>query len=402
MGPFYRLTLTCRAIPILLALVVFLPIGLRAVAQAEDLPRKVGLPTPDVRHVIVFNEPGRYGGWPANQGIWRWGNEIVVGFTAAWYKPAVNDHAVDRSKPFEKWQARSLDGGVTWNIEKPDALANAPRMEATSRLQDPVDFTTPDFALMFEMGNQNVGPSRFYISEDRCRTWKGPYALAVEGVEKIATRTDLIVLGRHDCLMFGSAAKRDDKEGRVFCARTCDGGLTWKLASWIGPEPDGYSIMPSSSRLGDGSILTTIRHHDPVKHGTIEAYRSEDLGEHWLPMPSPAPGIGGGNPPSLVRLHDGRLALAYGYRARPFGLRARISSDGGKTWSSEVILRKDALTGDLGYCRSVERPDGKIVTVYYYNGPRDEDRTIQATIWDPSSIGATDASSSGSSATPGK
>ena len=61
--------------------------------------------------VAVFDEPGRYGGWPANGGVWSWGNEIVAGFTAAWYKAAKNDHAVDRSRPFEKCQARSLDGG---------------------------------------------------------------------------------------------------------------------------------------------------------------------------------------------------------------------------------------------------------------------------------------------------
>jgi hypothetical protein len=73
-------------------------------------------PSPDPlqrQNITVFQEPGRYGGWPANGGVWAWGDEIVVGFTAAWYKPAKNDHAVERSKPFEKWQARSLDGGQT-------------------------------------------------------------------------------------------------------------------------------------------------------------------------------------------------------------------------------------------------------------------------------------------------
>jgi hypothetical protein len=33
--------------------------------------------------------------------------------------------------------------------------------------------------------------------------------------------------------------------------------------------------------------------------------------------------------------------------------------------------------------RSLVRPDGRVVTVYYFNGPRDEDRAIQATIWRP-------------------
>jgi hypothetical protein len=32
------------------------------------------------RHIVVYKEPGRYAGWPANHGSWQWGNEIVVGF----------------------------------------------------------------------------------------------------------------------------------------------------------------------------------------------------------------------------------------------------------------------------------------------------------------------------------
>jgi hypothetical protein len=33
------------------------------------------------------------------------------------------------------------------------------------------------------------------------------------------------------------------------------------------------------------------------------------------------------------------------------------------------------------------RPDGKVFTVYYFNGPRDEDRTIQGTFWTPPAQG---------------
>ena len=36
-----------------------------------------------MRQVTVYREPGRFAGWPANYGIWCWGDEIVVGFTSA-------------------------------------------------------------------------------------------------------------------------------------------------------------------------------------------------------------------------------------------------------------------------------------------------------------------------------
>jgi hypothetical protein len=91
----------------------------------------------------------------------------------------------------------------------------------------------------------------------------------------------------------------------------------------------------------------------------------------------------GSNPASLLRLRDGSLAITYGYRGMPFGIRARLSGDDGKTWSEEIVLRQDGTASDLGYTRSVQRPDGKIVTVYYFNAPAHPERTIEATIWDP-------------------
>jgi len=334
------------------------------------------------QNVVVFGEPGRYGGWPANHGLWQWGDELVVGFQAAWFKHAANDHAIDRAKPVETCQARSLDGGQTWKVERQLPFADAKTEKRPEPLAEPLDFTAPDFALMFRFGGLHTGPSWFYVSADRCRTWRGPFAFEVEGIGKICTRTDLIVLGPRDCLMFGSAAKASDKEGRVFCARTADGGLRWKLVSRIGPEPAaGYAIMPSTVRLPSGALVTTIRNGGGQRH-SIDAWRSDDNGEHWTSLGDATPDIGS-NPPALVQLKDGRLCLTYGYRRKPFGARARLSGDEGRTWGPEILLRDDGLSGDLGYPRSVARPDGKVLTVYYFNGPRDEDRTIQGTLWTP-------------------
>ena len=330
---------------------------------------------------IVFKESGRYGGWPANHGLWQWGDELVVGFTSTWFKAAKNDHKIDRTKPSYEWQARSLDGGRTWKTESELPFGDRKSEAKPAPLPQALDFTAPDFALMFRFGGLHAGPSWFYVTHDRCKTWQGPYSFAVEGVDKICTRTDLIMLGSRDCLLFGSCAKRNDgREGRVFCARTTDGGLTWKLVSFIGEEPPqkSFAIMPSSLRLGDGTVLTTIRRSD----GSIDAWRSKDLGATWTFASKAATGIGG-NPPALVQLQDGRVAVTYGFRVKPFGVRARISADGGCTWGPEIVLRDDGYDGDLGYPRSLVRPDGKVMTIYYFNGPREEDRAIEATLWKP-------------------
>jgi Neuraminidase (sialidase) len=182
-----------------------------------------------------------------------------------------------------------------------------------------------------------------------------------------------------------TAAKSNGREGRVISVRTRDGGKTWKMLGFIGPEPGekDFAIMPSSLRLSSNTILTAIRHT-----GWIELYRSDDDALNWRPLGRPVAntGVHSGNPPYLFRLKDGRLAITYGFRSEPYGIRTVISSDEGKTWGEPIVLRQDGGTWDLGYTRSAVRPDGKAVTVYYYNDRKDAERFIGATIWDPSVV----------------
>jgi hypothetical protein len=343
-----------------------------------------------VKNVTVYREAGRFGGWPANHGIWSWGNEIVVGFESGYFKKNLQGHAIDRQKPAEHLLARSLDGGETWTIEKPAGLrpppgvqqADVPTETGKSVEECPggIDFTAPGFALTARMANIHVGPSRFYYSTDKGKTWAGPYRLPEFGQPGVAARTDYLVNGKRDLTMFLTAAKSNQKEGRVICVRTRDGGRSWRLEGMVGPEPEGndFAIMPASVRLGPAEILTAVRHRT-----FIDTYRTKDDGKTWTFAGKPVPDTGRGNPPTLTKLKDGRLALAYGYRAAPYGMRARISKDGGATWSQEIVLRQDGGAWDLGYPRTVVRPDGKLVTIYYYNDDQDGERYIGATIWDP-------------------
>src|SRR3954449_6039309 len=72
-----------------------------------------------VRHVIVYREEGRFAGWPANHGIWSWGDEILVGFSRGSYKDRGPYHHIDHDRPEEFLLTRSRDGGLTWAVEEP-------------------------------------------------------------------------------------------------------------------------------------------------------------------------------------------------------------------------------------------------------------------------------------------
>jgi hypothetical protein len=350
-----------------------------------------------VEHVKVYHEPGRFGGWPANHGIWSWGDEILVGFSAGYYcDNGPERHAIDHDRPEEHLLARSRDGGLTWTIENPaERGALIPVGRALHGITPPglvekpwrecpggIDFTHPGFALTVRMTDAHAGPARFSYSTDRGHTWEGPFRLPLFDQPGIAARTDYLVNGPHDCMLFLTATKPNGREGRPLCARTTDGGRTWQFVAWIAAEPEGFAIMPSTVRLGEQELLSAIRRRDGSRHW-IETYRSKDGGESWQLDSVPAPDVGYGNPPSMIRLSDGSVCLTYGYRAAPYGIRARLSRDGGRAWSPEVMLRDDGAGRDIGYPRSVQRPDGRVVTVYYFwDRETAPDRYIAATIWD--------------------
>jgi hypothetical protein len=339
-----------------------------------------------IRDVTVYKQAGRFGGWPANHGIWSWGNEILVGFSAAYFKFISPDrHPYDRERPEVPTLARSLDGGETWSIESPPELLPPAQGRTLRELTEPMDFTAPGFAMKLWFGDASKGPSWLWYSNDRGHSWRGPFRVPDFGQPAVAARTDYIVNGPRDALLFLTAAKKNGREGRVFCARTTDGGLHWRFVSWIGEEPPGFSIMPSSVRLSPTTILTATRVKENRLHSHIDLYVSGDNARSWSLRTriTESTGAYSGNPPSLIRLRDGRLAVTYGVRTAPFGIRARLSSDEGRTWSKEFVLRDDAAGWDTGYTRSTQRPDGNIVTVYYFpEHPRTE-RIISATIWDP-------------------
>ena len=249
-----------------------------------------------MEHITLYREPGRYAGWPANYGIWAWGDEIVVGFTAGYHDPAGGFHARDRNRPFVAMQARSLDGGRTWDVgPTPCRTPGGRGLSADEHVQPElwtlaaieqgledaptpcpggVDFTHPDFALMCGRTGLKAGArSWFYISTDRCRSWQGPYSLPMFGFTGIAARTDYLVSGPSTCTLFLTAAKANGEEGRIFCARTTDGGKTLRSvvshragavrlrhhARQPAPEPDAHpvrrALLRATHRVHHGAPL---------------------------------------------------------------------------------------------------------------------------------------------------
>ena len=47
----------------------------------------------DIKHIVVYQEDGKFGGWPANNGAWIFdGDQLLVGFTRGEYELKENGH----------------------------------------------------------------------------------------------------------------------------------------------------------------------------------------------------------------------------------------------------------------------------------------------------------------------
>ncbi|MBE0652995.1 MAG: exo-alpha-sialidase, partial [Bacteroidales bacterium] len=346
-----------------------------------------------VEHGFAYQEEGRFTGWPANNGAWSWGNEILVGFVLGYHKTNISGgHAINDDLPSFDAHARSLDGGLTWALETTQKFSSG-----TYRVPPGIPFDHPDFAM-------RVINERYYVSNDRGKSFYGPIKLHISapGVKlgNMTSRTDYIVLGPQECLVFLSTETglvESNYQDRVFCVKTTDGGNIFKFMGWLTADTDKRSVMPSTIRIAENHLVSVMRrkHEETyeerpsIVRNWIEAAESFDNGVTWTNLGKVAAtdlGERNGNPPAMVKLEDGRLVVAYGYRDFPQGIRMKVSKDNGHSWGDEIILRSDGAYWDLGYPRMKVNEDGKIVVMYYYTSQQHFAQHIGVTIVNPEDL----------------
>jgi Neuraminidase (sialidase) len=156
-------------------------------------------------------------------------------------------------------------------------------------------------------------------------------------------------------------------------------------------------MVYSGVKMTESHFIAALRRKINKKIGSvrtlnwIDVYESKDTGKTWNFLSKVADtdvpnSEFNGNPPSMVKLRDGRLCVTYGFRGKPPVMCAKLSGDNGKTWSNPVILRTGARNWDIGYSRTLQRADGKVITVFYFATPEHRNQYIEAAIWDPSQV----------------
>jgi hypothetical protein len=230
-------------------------------------------------------------------------NGDLIAMAGGW---VLNEEAKDgmrvKRKLLPPWVSRSADGGRTWTVDKrfPDG---------------------PDGYAFVPFGN--------------------------------------IVAGRDGALRASAYVYRADRTPRVdtCCVlRSPDDGRTWRVSGTIGDRVHNECDI---AHLGGGRWLAVAR----KIAGGCDVLVSEDDAATW--KQSGFSTQTAEHPGDLCVLKDGVVMLTYGSR-RPewLGVAARISRDGGRTWSDAVRLAETTVT-DAGYPSSAGLQDGSVVTVYY-------------------------------------
>jgi len=354
------------------------------------------VPARDAEHGIVYRNDREFCGWPFICGFWtNAAGQHLVAFQkkpAAYADPAdVHHDEVARVGP-QIVVLRSRAGGSHWDAAGMQTLyqlggnhdehyAGAPPDYAH---EAPLDFTDPDVLVASGATPDYFRPaSRAWIrvSTDGGATWRPPILVPRVGWPSLSGHASAVVRPDGTSLVFMTAVTDAGWKRRPVVYASVNRGATWAFLAAMTPEADDGAATSDRSKplrfaahryfyprglvLPDGRILASLRcQRDPTSVLWTEIVASGDGGRTWDFLSRVNDW---GAPGDLVRLRDGRIVCVYGYRLPPFGVRARVSEDAGRTWGRELVLRDDGGSWDLGYPRAIEVEPGRVLAVYYMN-----------------------------------
>ena len=356
-------------------------------------------PAEGPRHVKVYFEKGMFGGWPANHGIWIWGEEILVGFGMGHYKDHGLRHHIDREKPEIPMLARSLDGGETWALEDPTAdgylITEGGYLHGVTRpgltipplreSEGGIDFTHPDFALTIRTNSihAGIGPGVLLLR---------PGALLGRPVPVARFRytrnrpADRLHRRRPGHLHPVPSRRRSPTAGRAVPSASAPPTEERPGSSFPGSPPSRRRDSPSCPpRCGSAKPTSWWRFAitkvpaagfpptcPPIteRPGSTSTTRS----------PTRASAIR--RPCSGCVTAGSACSTAIGPSPTAFARCSAATAAGPGAIPSRSATTAPAATSVTS--GAVQRPDGKVVAVYYYtdeaSGP---ERYIGATIWSP-------------------
>ena len=367
--------------------------GLRNTAAAEEpSERKLDLQAPqNVRQTDILYDPAMYTAFPHVVRLNK--DELLIAF-----RQAPREDRIRHTNPRSIITImRSYDLGQTWDVKGSTqfaagggqelaliALGNGhvggllamhevvPMREAK---RSGLSFLYPN-----EYPHGNVGGFWCWSNNDGLSWRLNHNVLFAPGMQPCAPPIRL-QSGALLAPIYGSDKNDGFESALVY--RSDDLGKTWsgKTVMADGNPSTRPYYEPAIIEVARDHVLAVHRvGHTPTGNDSLFWWNeSRDAGKTWSqPVETD---IVSGACPRLLKLADGRILLTYGRRYKPAGLHARLSKDGGKTWSKTSWVLREFPKSDQGYSSSVEIAPGKIFTVCYAQNENGI-TGITGTFWD--------------------
>lgn len=213
----------------------------------------------------------------------------------------------------------------------------------------------------------------YYVSsEDNANTWSTvQYPISIEQESKYTAFGDKVTAYNRGSMYQGSNndvywvvasgnAKGNSENNLIVSS---DDGKSWKQMGVVA-ESNSISFNEASVyETPKGDIVSFIR---TANYGdTAVISRSTDGGKtfNWKSMGFK------GHPMQALRLPDNQVLIVYGYRHKPYGIRARILDEECMNFETakEFIIREDGGSTDIGYPWAVLLNDNEVLVSYYFN-----------------------------------
>lgn len=360
-------------------------------AAADSIPglRKV-------RDVIIYQDSNFYCAFPSV--IRRRNGELIVAFRRAPDRKVFGESRTNHVDPNSFLMKVTSKDGLKWS-EEPELIYAHPfggsQDPCLLQLRDRTilcssygwAFVRPDGLPNLKTPNFQAGSGVVFlggylvISEDGGKTWDGPVYPPHIGPEVNYTamgdplpayNRGAMYEGRSGRIFWVVAASDSSPERKTsnHLITSDDKGKTWTYAAPVASHEKASFNEASVYETPKGDIVAFLRTAGMDDQACIA--RSTNGGKTFQPWET----MGfQGHPLQALRLPDDRVLLVYGYRHKPYGIRARILNPECTDFATapEMVLRDDGGTTDIGYPWAVMLGRKRILIVYYFNvnnGPR--------------------------------
>lgn len=341
-----------------------------------------------LEHITIYDDAKFYAAFPSI--VRRADGELLVAFRRAPERRPFGERVSHTDANSYLVLVRSKDGGKTWSGE-PELIYAHP----FGGSQDPCMVQLRDGTIICAsyawtllqpsaIGKLKPPVSRndnfaflggFLVrSGDGARSWQGPIIpppcqgeanLDIFGKPVPAYNRGAMCEGSDGKLYWVVASNSTNAPQRsaAHLLISADKGSTWKYSCVVAEDSKAEFNETSLYETPKGDLVAFLRTQNFDDHTCIARSTNRGKSFEWKDA-----GFRG-HPHYALRLADDRVLLVYGYRHKPFGIRARIlnaeCTDVGS--AKEIVLRDDGGNGDLGYPWAALVSEERALVIYYFN-----------------------------------